>query len=103
MPNKKLPPMRSLVRMTLCEWLVLSALLLGGYPAQALADQPPDRQTDTAAGAAAASTEQPRNSAEATDDSGAMPAPPADARPSLDYEPSETISEDKSVSFPIDI
>jgi len=25
------------------------------------------------------------------------------ARPSLDYEPSETISEDSSVSFPVDI
>lgn len=32
-----------------------------------------------------------------------MAEPAADARPSLDYEPSETISEDKSVSFPVDI
>jgi hypothetical protein len=28
---------------------------------------------------------------------------PANAKPSLDYEPSETISEDSSVSFPVDI
>ncbi len=28
---------------------------------------------------------------------------PSQARPSLDYVPSETISEDKSVSFPVDI
>jgi len=35
------------------------------------------------------------------------PEPPinaaSDARPSLDYEPSESISEDRSVSFPVDI
>ena len=28
---------------------------------------------------------------------------PTNAKPSLDYEPSETISEDSSVSFPVDI
>lgn len=28
---------------------------------------------------------------------------PANAKPSLNYEPSETISEDSSVSFPVDI
>jgi hypothetical protein len=28
---------------------------------------------------------------------------PKNAKPSLDYEPSETISEDSSVSFPVDI
>lgn len=28
---------------------------------------------------------------------------PATARPSLDYEPTESISEDRSVSFPVDI
>ncbi len=39
-----------------------------------------------------------------SDDAQGLPADPSQAgRPSLDYVPSESISEDRSVSFPVDI
>lgn len=55
--------------------------------------------------AAAAENAETATAAEATQQppEADMEAPAADARPSLDYEPTEAISEDLSVSFPVDI
>lgn len=51
----------------------------------------------------ASTTQSTAGATEATKDADELTLDPTQARPSLDYVPSETISEDKSVSFPVDI
>lgn len=83
--------------------LVLASVLLGVFlPAVAISqesDSPPAAPAsapEERADAEAAESEAPRNEETPIITTG-------NARPSLDYEPSESISEDRSVSFPVDI
>ena len=92
-----------------CLWL--TALLVGalGYPLSAQEAAPetpiqeaaPETPIDEASSKTAPSSTNDINTDQST------PEPPienaATAQPSLKYEPSERISEDSSVSFPVDI
>ena len=83
-----------------CLWL--TALLVGalGYPLSAQ-EAAPEAPIDEASSKTAPSSTNDINTDQST------PEPPienaATAQPSLKYEPSERISEDSSVSFPVDI
>ncbi|MEE4203856.1 MAG: hypothetical protein V2I45_09505 [Halieaceae bacterium] len=94
MPNS---PTSQFVRRAVLRWLFVVLIASSGVlyaqqqaPAQKTAEPaietPPPAETTTPAA-----------------DTADMQPPAADARPSLDYEPTESISEDLSVSFPVDI
>jgi len=80
--------------------LLLGLLLIVG---PVLAQQEPTDPTPTAPPGVSADTDEASQAADKEAAAADMEAPAADARPSLDYEPTESISEDLSVSFPVDI
>ena len=87
-------PSNTVVRSTLSAWAIALTMLTA---------------VDLVSAQEAAVTEAPPASVETTDqpaDAEIAEAPPRQADPTgaiLDYEPSESISEDLSVSFPVDI
>ena len=83
-----------------CLWL--TALLVGalGYPLSAQ-EAAPETPTDEASSKTAPTSTNDINADQSTSEPPIENA--ATAQPSLKYEPSERISEDSSVSFPVDI
>ena len=87
-------PSNTVVRSTLAAWAIALTMLTGVGLVSAQ-----EAAVTEATPASVETTDQPAN-AEITE------APPPQADPTgavLDYEPSESISEDLSVSFPVDI
>ena len=86
--------------------LLSIALLLAVVNAGVFALAPDDETSSANSSVSdntAGTTQRTTGATESNQDEDELTLDPSQARPSLDYVPSETISEDKSVSFPVDI
>lgn len=99
MPNNTASTSRSAMLLSIT--LLLAAVNAGVF-AQAPDDEPPSPNSSVSDNTAD-TTQRTTGATESTQDESELTLDPSQARPSLDYVPSETISEDKSVSFPVDI
>lgn len=99
MPNKTVS--RSWGAMLLFITLLLATINVGAF---ALApDDEPSLPNHSVSDNTAGTTQSTTGATASTQDEDELTLDPSQTRPSLDYVPSESISEDTSVSFPVDI